>query len=202
MTTSGSPSTSSGQVASAGSRRAYTFDWRPGEHARVTSLLVREQFRSGVRRILKWAVAGVLILGAFSAIAVALSGDVGEAVELGLLIVAVAALVLAFGRLAGWIQAWQLKRSDPNVAHPITHSLDEAGYHVSTRTTDIDLRWDGLHKVRETPELFMLYYSRRLAYYLPKRVLGSGEVEELRAWIRAQLPPHVEYEEAREGRSR
>ena len=24
---------------------SFTFDWRPGEHARVTSLLIREQFR-------------------------------------------------------------------------------------------------------------------------------------------------------------
>jgi hypothetical protein len=174
----------------------YTFDWRTDEHAGVTSLLVREQFDSGVRRAMKWGVVLVLALGAVVAVATALSGSLAEAMPLGFLVIAVAALVLAFGRLAGWIQAWQLKRHDPNVAHPITHSLDESGFHLSTRTTDIDLKWGGLHKVRETPTLFMFYYSSRLAYYLPKRALPNlEEVAELRTWIRAQLPLEVTYVE-------
>jgi hypothetical protein len=175
--------------------RAYTFDWRADEHARVTSLLVREQFGTGVRRAMKWGVV-VLLLGAVVAIATAISGSLAEALPLSSLVIAVAALVLAFGRLAGWIQAWQLKRHDPNVAHPITHSLDEAGFHVRARTTDIDLRWDGLHRVRETPDWFMFYYSSRLTYYLPKRALPDPEgVVELRAWVRTQLPSEVPYVE-------
>jgi hypothetical protein len=152
----------------------YTFDWRTDEHAGVTSLLVREQFDSGVRRAMKWGVVLVLALGAVVAVATALSGSLAEAMPLGFLVIAVAALVLAFGRLAGWIQAWQLKRHDPNVAHPITHSLDESGFHT----------------------LFMFYYSSRLAYYLPKRALPNlEEVVELRTWIRAQLPLEVTYVE-------
>ncbi len=175
----------------------YTFDWCTDEHSRVTSLLVREQFGSGIRRAMKWGVVVVLVLGAVVAIATAVSGSVAEAMPLASLVIAVAVLVLAFGRLAGWIQAWQLKRHDPNVAHPITHSLDESGFHVSTRTTDMDLKWGGLHKVRETPDLFMFYYSSRLAHYLPKRALPNPEeVTELRAWIRAQLPPEVAYVES------
>jgi hypothetical protein len=177
--------------------RAYTFDWRAGEHARVTSLLVREQFGTGIRRAMKWGVVIILVLGAVVAVATAIAGSLAEAMPLGALVIAVAALVLAFGRLAGWIQAWQLKRTDPNVAHPITHSLDESGYHVSSRTTDVDLKWKGLHKVRETTDLFMFYYSSRLAYYLPKRALPNPEeVAELRAWVRARLPLEVAYVES------
>lgn len=176
--------------------RTYTFDWRSDEHARVTSLLVREQFGSGVRRAMKWGVVVVLVLGAVVAVATAVAGSLAEALPLTSLVIAVAALVLAFGRLAGLIQAWQLKRHDPNVGHPITHSLDETGFHVRARTTDIDLRWGGLHRVRETPDWFMFYYSSRLAYYLPKRALPDPEeVAELRAWIRTQLPPDVPYVE-------
>jgi hypothetical protein len=183
--------------SSSSEARAYTFDWRADEHAGVTSLLVREQFGSGIRRVMKWGVVIILVLGAVVAMATAIAGSLAEAMPLGALVIAVAALVLAFGRLAGWIQAWQLKRHDPNVAHPITHSLDESGYHVSTRTTDLDIKWGGVHKVRETPELFMFYYSSRLAYYLPKRALPNPEeVAELRAWVRAQLPPEVAYVES------
>jgi hypothetical protein len=167
--------------------RAYTFDWRADEHARVTSLLVREQFDTGFRRAMKWGVVIILVLGAFVAVATAIAGSLAEAMPLGALVIAVAALVLA----------WQLKRTDPNVAHPITHSLDESGYHVSSRTTDVDLKWEGLHKVRETTDLFMFYYSSRLAYYLPKRALPNPEeVAELRAWVRARLPLEVAYVES------
>jgi hypothetical protein len=52
-----------------------------------------------------------------------------------------------------------------------------------------------MHKVRETPDMFMFYYSQRFAYYLPKRALDSGdEADRLRTWIREQLPPAVRYE--------
>jgi hypothetical protein len=67
------------------------------------------------------------------------------------------------------------------------------------------LKWSGLHKVRETPDLFMFYYSKRIAYYLPKRVLPSEvEVEDLRDLIRRRLTPSVPIEGfcARRGLSR
>ena len=181
---------------------SYTYDWRPAEHARVTALLVQEQFASGFRRVLKWAVIVLLVLGAIVALASLASGDVTGAMQLIPLVIVIGVLILVFARVVGWIQAWQLKRTDPNVAHPLTHKLDESGYHVSTRTTDIDLKWAGLHKVRETSDLFLFYYSKRLAYYLPKRTLASPEeIEELRAWIRRQLPAGVPYEGNPKGRA-
>jgi hypothetical protein len=51
-----------------------------------------------------------------------------------------------------------------------------------------------MHKVRETPDMFLFYYSKRLAYYLPKRVVEPPEVAaQLPQWIRAHLPPTVPY---------
>ena len=62
---------------------SFTFDWRPGEHARVTSLLIREQFSSGLWRILKWAVVLVLVLSATLTMAVAAAGDLDSTLQLG-----------------------------------------------------------------------------------------------------------------------
>ena len=53
---------------------SFTFDWCPGEHARVTSLLIHEQFSSGLWRILKWAVVFVLAVSAALTIAAAAVG--------------------------------------------------------------------------------------------------------------------------------
>ncbi len=62
---------------------SFTFDWDPGEHARVTSLLIREQFSSGLWRILKWAVVLVLVVSAALTIAAAAVGDLNSTVRLG-----------------------------------------------------------------------------------------------------------------------
>lgn len=172
----------------------YTFDWQPREHALVTRLLIREQFSSGAWRVLKWGVVGFVALSALLALALALQGDAAGAMRLVPWLIPVILLLLFFGRLSGRIRARQVQRHDPNVAHPLTHTLDEQGFHVTSHTAHVDLGWDGLHKVRETPDLFLFYYSARLAYYLPKRALpDAAEAESLGAWIRTQLPPDVPY---------
>jgi hypothetical protein len=174
--------------------KTYTFDWRRREHAHVTSLLVREQFSSGIWRVLKWAVIAVLLFAALVAVASALLGDLASATLLAPWLIVAGALVLAFSRLTGGIHTWRVARHDPNVAHPLTHTLDESGLHVSMHTASFDLTWTGLHHVRETPKLFMFYYSKRVAYYLPKRALsGPEEIDALGAWIRTQLPADVMY---------
>jgi hypothetical protein len=174
--------------------RTYTFDWRPKEHAQVTRLLVREHFGSGIWRVAKWAVIGIVALAALLTVALFALGDPASAMRLAPLVILLAVLLFFFGSITGWLRARQVQRHDPNTRHPLTHILDEAGFHVRSHTANVDLRWDGLHKVRETPDLFLFYYSARLAYYLPKRALdGEAEAERLQAWIRAQLPPHVPY---------
>jgi hypothetical protein len=174
--------------------KTYTFDWRRREHVHVTSLLVREQFSSGIWRAVKWAVIAVLLVAATVAIGSALLGDLASAMLLAPWLIVAGALVLAFGRLTGGIHTWRVARHDPNVAHPLTHTLDESRLHISMHTASFDLKWSGLHHIRETPDLFMFYYSKRVAYYLPKRALtGPEEIDALGAWIRTQLPAGVEY---------
>ena len=106
---------------------SFTFTWRPDEHARVTSLLVREQFSSGLWRVLKWSVVLVLILSAALTIAAAAAGDLNSTMQLGPLTLVVSGLTWKLPILTGRLQAWRVGRSDPNVAHPITHTLDDSG---------------------------------------------------------------------------
>ena len=173
---------------------SFTFDWQAGEHARATSLLIRERFSSGIWRILKWVVVLVLAVSATLTIVVAATGDLTSTAQLGPLTLLVSGLTWKFPILTGRLQAWRIKRSDPNVAHPITHTFDDSGLHIGMRTINTELKWEGMNKVRETPEMFLFYYSRRTAYFLPKRVVrradGSADLAE---WIRSRLPAGVAY---------
>lgn len=172
----------------------YTFDWRLKEHAHVTSLLVRERFQSGVWRGVRWFVVIVLALATVATLASALLGDFGSALRLGALVLLVGGLTFWFEKWTSLIRAWQVQRMDPAVRGPISHALEELGLRVITNAAEIHLKWDRLHKVRETPELFMFYYSRRVAYYLPKRVLGGqAGVEAVRDLISERLPPEVPF---------
>ena len=84
--------------------------------------------------------------------------------------------------------------SDPNVAHPITHTFDDSGLHIGMRTINTELKWEGMNRVRETPEMFLFYYSQRTAYFLPKRaVTRSDGSAGLADWIRSRLPAEVAY---------
>ncbi len=175
--------------------QSYTFDWRRSEHARVSTLLVRELFGRGVRRAIKWIVIGVWLLGALMAIAGPVLGDAGMAWQLAPPLVVVGVMLAVFYRLTGWLHAWQVGRNDPNVSHPITHTVDASGFRITTHSATVDLRWDRVHKVRETEDMFLVYYIPRYAYFLPKRAVGSEpEVEELRDQIRGWLPAGTPYE--------
>ena len=94
---------------------SFTFDWRPGEHAHVTGLLIREQFSSGVWRLLKWTLVLVLVLSAAMTMATAAAGDLTSTLQLGPLTLIVSGLAWKFPILSGRVQAWRVQRSDPNV---------------------------------------------------------------------------------------
>ncbi len=173
---------------------SFTFDWRPGEHAHVTGLLIREQFSSGVWRLLKWTLVLVLVLSAAMTMATAAAGDLTSTLQLGPLTLIVSGLAWKFPILSGRVQAWRVQRSDPNVAHPISHTFDDAGLHIDMRTLNAELKWAGMDRVRETPAMFLFYYSRRMAYFLPKRAVDpSDAAARLADWIRTRLPPEVHY---------
>jgi hypothetical protein len=62
------------------------------------------------------------------------------------------------------------------------------------RTLNAELKWAGMNRIRETPDMFLFYYSRRTAYFLPKRVVGpAADSAGLAEWIRTRLPSDVAY---------
>ncbi len=174
--------------------RVYTFEWRRKEHARVTELLMKERFGSGPFRLLRVAILFVAIVSCVIAVAGIVAGDSEMVIPLLPLAVTVGFLTLAFSRITGSLQAWQVGRTDPNTSHPITFRFADSGLQISMHTVDAELRWTGVPRVRESDDLFLIHYSRRRAYFLPKRAVPSAQkVADLSDWIRAQLPSNSEY---------
>jgi hypothetical protein len=180
-----------------GESLSYEFDWRAEDHAAVTGLLVREQFRSGIPRLAKWVVVVLVAFAALVAAATAVLGDWDSTLRLAPSILALTVLMLGFGRLTGRLRAWQVGRSDPNVGHPFTYTLTDTGLRIKLRTVEAELKWAGMYRVRETPGMLLFYYNRRAAYFLPKREVGGPEaLAILKQRIRERLPESVPFLEA------
>jgi hypothetical protein len=169
--------------------RGDTCDWRVREHAEVTGLLVQELFSRGIWRVAKWVVVAIVTFAVAVAIVLIAAGEGREAAPLIPLLIIICAILLRFSWLTGWIRARQTRGHDPNINDPFTQIYSEDGLHVATRTASADLKWSGMFKVRETRDYLLFYYSRRMAYYLPKRAVPNDEdLAELRSRIRAWAP--------------
>ena len=161
---------------------------------------MRERLSAGPAKVLRFFILLVIGLGTVVAIGSLFLGDRDGFARLFPLLVLVSVLSFGFPKLTGWIHAWSVGRSDPAVGYPLTHSWDETGVHISTAVANIELKWTGLHKIRETPDMFMFYYSTRLAYYLPKRAIPqTDEIPAPGEWLRERLPAGTEYVQATHG---
>ena len=173
---------------------SFTFHWDFGEHARLTNFLTREYFSRGVWKFVGWGLLLLFVAGILFTILGALAGATRAALETAPWLVLIALWVWLLRRGTGWLQAWQVRRSDPNVKSPFTYQLADSGLQVKTRTADLELKWEGMYRVRERPEGFMFYYNARCAYQLPKRAVGGDDaLRAVRSYIRSHLPPGVEF---------
>jgi hypothetical protein len=173
----------------------YTFDWHAKDHASCIQTITRETYRRGFARLMKWCVYAVLAVASVLFIVSTVAGDFETAGAFVPWILLLIFWIVFIGTFIGRIQAWSARRQDPNIAHPFTYTFSDEGFHVSMKSTDVDQRWSGLDKVRETDNLFMFYYTPRCAYYLPKRVLeGDAQVDSFRDWLRQRIPADVDQE--------
>ena len=159
----------------------YEFHLDPAETVRAGREVQRRQRLAWI----EWAVWPMLaILTAFYLI----SGTPWQ--DLWLLGL-VAAFFLCLRWLAPRIQRWQLRRAyseTPSLRGPQVYQFTDAGLTIRGGAASTTLGWDSFVKADETREFFLLFYSKRCAYYLPKRVAGDeGERNALRALLRAKL---------------
>jgi hypothetical protein len=63
---------------------------------------------------------------------------------------------------------------DPSTQQERAYALDEAGFRVDGESFHVELNWAQIIVVRETNEFF-LFFTRKSAYYLPKRAIQWPE---------------------------
>lgn len=74
------------------------------------------------------------------------------------------------------VQRWQARRmfrESPALRGPLTYELKPSGFALRTPLTSAEVSWDAIREASETPDMFVMFLTRRLAYYIPKRVVGS-----------------------------
>lgn len=102
------------------------------------------------------------------------------------------ALVVGLGQLLGpWIQRRRYRRlyaETPGTRGPQVYRFDADGLMMSGGVAAITLGWDAIIEADETDELFLFFFNKQCAYYLPKRAIGGAPVEsELRELLRTHL---------------
>lgn len=66
----------------------------------------------------------------------------------------------------------------------VTYRFDEHGARISTRASDLVLRYRMLSGYVEGKSAFLLYTDDVQAHVIPKRAFSSAELEQIRGWLR------------------
>jgi hypothetical protein len=96
---------------------------------------------------------------------------------------------LLWDALTPWFQRWQIRRAlsgIPSLQEPQVYTFDDAGLEMRNSLASATIAWAAITKAVETDEYFLLYFSDKGAYYLPKRVVGD-ECGQLRALLAGHL---------------
>lgn len=103
-------------------------------------------------------------------------------------------LLIAFAAFTAFLPAirrWQVGRfyrDTPSLAGPQRYEFSDAGIAISNANASNLIRWSAITEAAELPDVFLLYYSKKCAYYVPKRVIPTeAEIDALRALLHANL---------------
>jgi hypothetical protein len=96
-------------------------------------------------------------------------------------------LYLRFG--APYFAARALFKNNANLKGAIHYSISEDLVIQEMATGRAELRWSTFLRVRETPDLFLLYVQKQLAHPIPKRAfISAQEISAFRDIVRHQVP--------------
>jgi hypothetical protein len=160
----------SGYVAHMGPL-VFTFSLDAAETVRATDELAQRRRKVNTFRI----VMGALVVSTISAIAVGLGPAVVSA-NVGVL-----TLMILFE--LGWPRYLEREvrkfyRATPALAGDQRYVFDDDGLTMSNDASAMSVRWSAIQRVAKTKEFYLLYYSPKAAYYLPRRAVAQVNREE------------------------
>jgi hypothetical protein len=91
-----------------------------------------------------------------------------------------------------YVSARKWEKRNPAGHRTVTINVSNAGFHTSSFWGSTDLRWEAILQVVEIREFFLFYVARKVAYYLPKRVMTAQDTSGVRRVVLVQISPaHV-----------
>ncbi len=88
------------------------------------------------------------------------------------------------------LNVWLQRRRNPSARGLQVYEIDDDGITASAGAFRLKIEWIGILKVAETKRFFLLFVSKRWAYFIPKRALSSTEqLTELRRLIYFRKSP-------------
>ncbi len=161
----------------------YSFSWTPAEYVRACHAITRH-VRGTVLTV------PILFAGALILFFAAPFANGSENASLTVFSIALVVLLLALYLLywgAPWLRARQVLREDPCANEAIRHTVSADGFRVRTRSVAVDVKWDHISQVVETSDFFLFYFSKRAAYFTPKRAIPEADIRPLRTLLRQLL---------------
>ena len=159
----------------------FTFQLEPAETVRASQIVARRRPFGWIDR---WALPLFVAFGLFF---LALGVPWQSLWLLGVVVLGLGFLQV----IIPVVQRRQLRRAydeTPSARGPQTYQFSDTGLVMSGGSSSITLGWDSLVEVIETKEFFLLYHTKRAAFYLPKR---AAPEEADRAALRALLQTHL-----------
>jgi YcxB-like protein len=165
----------------------YEFDWR--EHYRAS----REVARRIWTRWLGWGFAALALVLALLNYRAAAGRASALSVFLNVLPwIVLGAVWLGMIPILQWRAARKLPSRDASVQGPQERIVDAAGYHSRGNSVALDIPWHAMMRGIETTDFFLFFYNKQCAYYFPKRVISTAQIESVRSLVREGLGDKAE----------
>jgi hypothetical protein len=102
-------------------------------------------------------------------------------------------LLIVFGQpLALWYTARTLPKREPSLLGVQSRTVGDDALQVQSPGAHLTLEWTAIPRVVETPEVFLFFFNRKSAHYLPKRAIPAGEIDQVRQLIRSKVGDRFE----------
>jgi YcxB-like protein len=186
--------------ARSGIRHQFLFRWSFAEHMRAQRAMMRYMRGGWQFKVLPVVIAVLLLLLVLS---VALFGTRADRswIEIWSPILPYALILILILVMVRWGTPWlaarRIQRNDPSVKGEFQHVVADSGVAVQTVAVTMELSWEHLQQVVETPEFFLFYYTSQSAYFTPKRAIPSADLPSLRDTIRAHMGTRARLDEVR-----
>ena len=156
----------------------YSFRWTPREYVRACHAITLHVH--GTVPVFTIYLSGALLL--FVSAPFATGNPSGP-----LILTAVGTAFLIWAAYLWWGGPWltarRSLREDPCAKDDVRHIVSPEGFGVRTGALSIDVKWAHITQIVETKEFMLFYFTKRAAYFTPKRVIPDTELESLRSLL-------------------